>query len=128
MKSRIACLAMLILLVPSVPAYGFLDANLSLVVNLDGLKDAAQSIDRLLTLVDELSNTDPNKGRLVILLAGVKRDVNDMIKNAADTLKQTGKDISKDLVEKYLIVHDKAAIPGEGWTAVNDRVWRIRFS
>jgi hypothetical protein len=107
MRIKMAFLPLLVLLLSWAPSYGFLDASISFVVNVNGLKDVAQSLDRLTKLVDELSDTDPNKGRLLKLLAYVKKDVNDIIKTASDTLKDTGKDITKDLLEKYLKGEEK---------------------
>lgn len=107
MRIKIAILALMVFLVSSAPAHAMMDVNLSFVVNVDGLKDAAKSLNDLTKLVNDLSDTDPNKGRLLKLLAAVKKEVNDMIKTASDTLKDTGKDITKDLVEKYLEAKDE---------------------
>ena len=65
MKFKFASTAVLALvfLAPTTPAYGFVDINLNFVVSIDGLKDAARSVDALIGLVKDLSDTDPNKGR-----------------------------------------------------------------
>src|ERR1700733_15274891 len=100
MRIRIASFTLLAFLASSVPAYGLFDLFASYSVKIDGLKDAAKALERFTKLVDELSDDDPNKGRLKKLLAMVKKDLEDLIDKAAKTLKETGQDMTKDLLEK----------------------------